>query len=1044
MVGEKIVAIVGRILWALGLLLVVSQIIKGERLPIKTYTIADGLVSNKISRIVRDSRGFLWFCTEGGLSRFDGYTFTNYTIEQGLPSNWVDDFLETRSGVFLVATHSGLCVFNPLGVALPQDKLVEQPNTPPMFTVYRPGQDEAGSHMKVLYEDSAASIWCGTLQGLYRIEVTNNRVTFHYVELGIQSNAFEHHRIAAIVEEQPEVLLIATRKELFRRFSDGRIESVTAKQKLPDAQLMGIVQDSDGRLWIGTGIGLYGVPQPGSEPGHNGPAARLSSVNEGLPCIAVTTLFQSSDGRLWVGTACGLFEFLKDERRFRPRLDLKDMRDASVWSLTEDMCGNLWIGTADGAIRLARNGFTTYTEADGLGFRAVYRITESSAGEIDLYTRFDDLHISIDKFNGEGFVSLKIKPRALGVSPVDWHQRQFPLRDSQGEWWWPTDQGLFRFAKANRIEEILNARPIAHYTVKDGLPGNTLRGIYEDRRGDIWISAATEVKTSVARWERKTGKIHTYAKADGLVAKGALSTVCEDKAGNLWLGFENGDVARNQGKRFITFTSVDGIPEGGIKQLLCDSAGRIWISSSKGGLGRIDDPASDRPQIVKYTMLDGLASNSILSIAEDGMNRLYVATPRGLNHIDFDTGSVKLFTTTDGLANDQVDAMFRDNSGAFWFGTSSGVSRLTPETEVGRPLPSIFINGIKVVGDSQRISAIGETILRGFELAPNQNHIEIGFGSLFFAAGDLIRYQYKLEGADADWQPPTFQRSVNYANLRPGSYHFLVRAINAEGSVSPQPATLDFRVSAPVWQRWWFVAIIAGLVGLLAFALYRYRVARLLELERVRTRIAADLHDDIGSNLSQIAIWSDVAQREARHGGGGQLQHAHADGAPEPLERIASTARETASAMSDIVWAINPRRDFLSDLISRMRRFAGEAFDAFDIVWQLDAPHTELSLQAESRREVFLIFKECVNNIVRHAQCTRVEAALTIEGSGLRLRISDDGRGFDPQFQSEGHGLDSMRERARNLRGALEIESAPGRGTTVEFTMPLNPTRWPR
>ena len=136
--------------WVFALLLASSAVGKGERLPIKTYTIADGLVSNKISRIVRDSRGFLWFCTEEGLSRFDGYTFTNYTTEQGLPSNWVDDLLETRSGTLLVATYEGLCVFNPQGVPLPQDKLPGQLNSPPMFAVYRPNTDEPASHIKVL------------------------------------------------------------------------------------------------------------------------------------------------------------------------------------------------------------------------------------------------------------------------------------------------------------------------------------------------------------------------------------------------------------------------------------------------------------------------------------------------------------------------------------------------------------------------------------------------------------------------------------------------------------------------------------------------------------------------------------------------------------------------------------------------------------------------------------------------------------------------------------------------------------------------------
>ena len=237
--------------WVLCLVLASPVIGKGERLPIQTYTIADGLVSNKISRIVRDSRGFLWFCTEDGLSRFDGYTFTNYTTGQGLPSNWVDDLLETRSGIFLVATYAGLCVFNPRGVPLPQDKLAQQSNSSPMFAVYRPNKDESGSHIKVVYEDSEASIWCGTLQGLYRIELANNKATFQYVELGILSNKLEYHRIRSIVEAQRGVLLIATAKELYRRFSDGRIERVTSRNRLPDTQLMSVIERINGNSgWV--------------------------------------------------------------------------------------------------------------------------------------------------------------------------------------------------------------------------------------------------------------------------------------------------------------------------------------------------------------------------------------------------------------------------------------------------------------------------------------------------------------------------------------------------------------------------------------------------------------------------------------------------------------------------------------------------------------------------------------------------------------------------------------------------------------------------
>jgi hypothetical protein len=204
MLGSKRNKAVGWLLGGLVVVTIAAAEAVAERLPIKTYTIADGLVSNKISRISRDSRGYLWFCTEEGLSRFDGYTFANYTTEQGLPSNWVDDFLETRSGLFLVATSAGLCVFDPLGVPLSQDRLAERPDARPMFAVYRPGMDELASTIKVLYEDGAGDVWGGTLRGLYRIEMVSGRATFHHVELGIPASELAYHRIRTSLKSRAE------------------------------------------------------------------------------------------------------------------------------------------------------------------------------------------------------------------------------------------------------------------------------------------------------------------------------------------------------------------------------------------------------------------------------------------------------------------------------------------------------------------------------------------------------------------------------------------------------------------------------------------------------------------------------------------------------------------------------------------------------------------------------------------------------------------------------------------------------------------------
>ena len=376
------------------------------------------------------------------------------------------------------------------------------------------------------------------------------------------------------------------------------------------------------------------------------------------------------------------------------------------------------------------------------------------------------------------------------------------------------------------------------------------------------------------------------------------------------------------------------------------AAGDSGLQVIIAGWEEIDDPTQSRPQIFTYTVLDGLASNSILSIAEDRINRFYVATTRGLNHVDFDTGSVKRFTANDGLANDQVDMMFRDSGGAFWFGTSSGVSRLLPQTEAGRVAPSIFINEVKVVGESQDMSEVGETDLRGYELAPNQNHIEIGFGSLFFRVGDLLRYQYKLEGAEADWQPLTFQRTVNFANLAAGRYRFLVRGVNSDGVMSTTPASFSFTILPPVWQRWWFVMLAAVALGLAVYGGHRYRVARLVELARVRSRIATDLHDEIGSNLSLMAIVSEVANNQA---GPRDSQMS------EWLSLIAGTSRETMDAMGDIVWVINPDKDHLGDLTLRMRRLVDDIFTARNIAFHFSAPGEEddIKLDADTRHEVF-------------------------------------------------------------------------------------------
>ncbi len=199
-------------------------------------------------------------------------------------------------------------------------------------------------------------------------------------------------------------------------------------------------------------------------------------------------------------------------------------------------------------------------------------------------------------------------------------------------------------------------------------------------------------------------------------------------------------------------------------------------------------------------------------------------------------------------------------------------------------------------------------------------------------------------------------------NSRLGSYRFLVRAVNSVGVLSPYPASVSFKILSPIWQRWWFIAMAVALAGAVAYSVYRYRVAQLVALERVRTRIAADLHDDIGSSLSQISVLSEVLRNQLGE------QEARVS---KNLSLINRVSQEALDSMSDIVWAINPQQDQLSDLVRRMRRVASEALPARDIEFTFNAPATELDLKlgADIRRQVFLMFKETINNLVRHSKC---------------------------------------------------------------------------
>jgi ligand-binding sensor domain-containing protein/signal transduction histidine kinase len=990
----------------------------------------DGLPVFSVNAVARTPDGYLWVGTEPGLVRFDGVRFT-LLDRRRFPDlhGEIITLLTDRAGVLWVGTDRGLVRWHQ-GVT----------------RRYTTRDGLAGDNLVSLFEDRDGVLWIATRSGLSRLE--DGRLTSYTTRDGLP-----HEIVQSITQARDGTLWIATNGGL-TRLRQGRFSTLTMKDGLASDLVQSVYVDRGGVLWAGTFAGLHRVDA-------NGRITRYS-VADGLSHNLVTEIVEDEAGSLWLSTYGGGLTRYRHGRfdRFTAAAGLSADFVNTVFL---DRDGSLWIAMEHGGLGRLRDGLVTpYTKREGLPIDGVRVVMEDREGTLWIGT------------HGGGLARLR-DGRITTFTTKDGlpSNLAFALtEDTRGRLWVGTYNGGLSRWEQGRFRTI----------VSDQFARNQFVTVMqEDRAGAMWIGTFGGGLKRIVDDE-----VTTFTTRDGL-ADNSVSAMTIDAAGALWIGTWNG-LTRYADGRFTSFTAKDGLPDDEINALFADTDGSLWVASELGGLSRVKNGRIARIEPARPLFDD----DGLLGLLADDRGYFWGSSNRGIYRVSRQelhdmadgrrtTAAVVRYDEADGMKTQECNggtqpAGWRARDGTLWFPTQQGVvaidpSRLRAAAVAPQPIvEAVIVDGASLM-DTLTATAIeispAKTTAAGMPtvsaasvataapmervavsiMKPGSRQVEFHYTATYLTASERVRFRYRLDGYDSEWVDAGTRRIAYYTDLPPGAHTFRVASAIDDGPWSEREGVLAVHVSPRFYQTWWFATAVCVAIGGTLWGAHRYRVNQLLAVERVRTRIASDLHDDIGSSLSQIAILSEVVNA--------RVAPAPPDVA-EPLARIGALSRESVDAMGDIVWAVSPDLGTPVHLSQRMRRLASDLLPGRGIELQFDSSDEgQVQLGIEARREVFLIFKEALHNVVRHANATDVSIALTIGRRALRLVVADNGKGFAAERQAgvgvdgrgtletggavdaAGQGLRSMRRRAAAIGGRLSITSAPGAGTTIALDAPI-------
>ncbi|MBA3647218.1 MAG: hypothetical protein H0W62_01485 [Chitinophagales bacterium] len=597
-----------------------------------------------------------------------------------------------------------------------------------------------------------------------------------------------------------------------------------------------------------------------------------------------------------------------------------------------------------------------------------------------------------------------------------------------------------------------------HWYLYDSRDSNTVSaqsvtGIIEDRKGRYWC---TTWGGGFDAFDPRSGKFRSFKVHAGTnsISTNLVGGLFEDSRGILYMGSDNGGLITfdPDSEKFKVYRHDANDPssiscdfvEGSFaetKSTAPDHSGSfIWLTTNGGGINAFD-PLTGKFRA--FTTRDGLSTNDVVTIVKDNNGDYWLGIFKGISCFTppkdpFDPNCkihFRNYDVSDGLPADDINnfATYKDIDGRIFFGTyRQGMFCFYPQDlKDNEYLPPVFITDFRlfnqsvIANDSTRLLSSPIEDTKQIELSYRQNVISFTFASLNYIHPEKNQYAYKLDGFDRDWTyTDASKRFANYTNLNAGEYTFEVKGSNNDGVWNETPTTLHLIITPPYWQTWWFRMLLISLIGGIIYALVRNRMNQVVKLQRIRNKIASDLHDDVGSTLSSISIFSELAKQQSKE-------------VSPLLDQIGEHSRKMLDTMADIVWTINPENDNFEKIILRMRSFAYNLLGAKNIAFEFDADESinKLKLPMEVRKNLFLIFKEAANNMAKYSEASRALFSVKYSNHQIKFMIRDNGNGFDEATIERGNGLNNMKRRAKEIGAQLLIESGVGSGTSVELIL---------